>query len=62
MNWHQTEKLSILGVYAPVNPVENARFWSHIGQFLEDNPNIRWSDMMAGDMNVTEDPIDRFPA
>ncbi len=25
--WHKDEKLSILGVYAPVNPVENARFW-----------------------------------
>ncbi|PBK94268.1 hypothetical protein ARMGADRAFT_1045735 [Armillaria gallica] len=43
-------KLSILGVYAPVNPIENTRFY------------IRKPDVMAGDMNIMEDPIDRFPA
>ncbi|KAK0476583.1 hypothetical protein EDD18DRAFT_1312987 [Armillaria luteobubalina] len=60
--WHRNEKLSILGMYAPVNPVENARFWGDINEFFLNNPNTRKPDIMAGDMNVTEDPIDRFPA
>ncbi|PBK59905.1 DNase I-like protein, partial [Armillaria solidipes] len=60
--WHRNEKLSILGIYAPVNPVENARFWASINRFFEENPNIRKPDVMAGDMNITEDPIDRLPA
>ncbi|PBK83571.1 hypothetical protein ARMGADRAFT_1037745 [Armillaria gallica] len=62
--WHPDNKwnhLSILGVYAPVNPVENARFWASINQFFEENPNVRKPDVMAGDMNITEDPIDRLP-
>ncbi len=59
--WHGKEKLSILGVYAPVNPVENARFWGDINEFFLDNPTVRKPDIMAGDMNITEDPIDRFP-
>ncbi len=60
--WHQNKKLSILGVYTPVNPIENTRFWSSISQFFQENPSIRKPDVMAGDMNITEDPIDRFPA
>ncbi|KAK0475947.1 Endonuclease/exonuclease/phosphatase, partial [Armillaria luteobubalina] len=60
--WHRNEKLSILGVYAPVNPVENTRFWGDINEFFLNNPNTRKPDVMAGDMNVTEDPIDQFPA
>ncbi|KAK0241960.1 hypothetical protein EDD85DRAFT_787505 [Armillaria nabsnona] len=60
--WHKDEKLSILGVYAPVNPVENMRFWGDINEFFLSNPNVRKLDIMAGDMNITEDPIDRFPA
>ncbi|KAK0496965.1 hypothetical protein EDD18DRAFT_1309406 [Armillaria luteobubalina] len=59
--WHGTEKLSILGVYAPVNPAENARFWSEINQFFQDNPRLSKPDVMVGDMNITEDPADRFP-
>ncbi len=60
--WHRTERLSILGVYAPVNPVQNAKFWSDIKKFFEDNPDMRRPNVMAGDMNITEDPIDRLPA
>lgn len=60
--WHGMKRLSILGIYVPVNPVQNTRFWSNIKKFFEDNPNIRKPDVMAEDMNVTEDPIDRFPA
>ncbi len=59
--WHQSEVLSILGVYAPVNPVHNARFWTTIRHFFKDNPNVRKPDIMGGDMNITEDLIDRYP-
>ncbi|KAF8869202.1 Endonuclease/exonuclease/phosphatase [Mucidula mucida] len=55
--WHQSEVLSILGVYAPVNPVHNAQFWTTIRQFFEDNPNVRKPDIMGGDMNITEDTM-----
>ncbi|KAK0484273.1 Endonuclease/exonuclease/phosphatase, partial [Armillaria luteobubalina] len=61
--WHGMEKLSILGVYVPASsPPQNAQFWTDIRKFFEDNPDIRRPDVMAGDMNITEDSIDRIPA
>ncbi|KAJ3968099.1 hypothetical protein EV361DRAFT_806164, partial [Lentinula raphanica] len=62
VNWHNDEKLSILGIYAPnANMNENASFWEQIKVFFERNPRIRKPDLMLGDCNVVEEMIDRLP-
>jgi exonuclease III len=55
--------LSILGVYAPNAPGENATFWTTIKNFFIANDGIvRKPDVMGGDFNMVEDGIDRLPA
>ncbi|KAJ7141886.1 hypothetical protein C8R43DRAFT_817682, partial [Mycena crocata] len=54
--------LSILGVYAPNQPGENATFWGTIKEYFESNPDVRKPDIMGGDSNMVEDPVDRLPA
>ncbi|KAJ7581352.1 Endonuclease/exonuclease/phosphatase, partial [Mycena floridula] len=60
--WHNTERLSILGVYAPNDPIENGDFWDEIRFYFETHPNVRRPDIMGGDTNVVEDKLDRLPA
>ncbi|KAJ7026422.1 hypothetical protein C8F04DRAFT_966373, partial [Mycena alexandri] len=54
--------LSILGVYAPNVPAENAVFWKLIQTWFEIHPLVRKPDGMGGDTNVVEDALDRLPA
>ncbi|KAJ3716830.1 hypothetical protein C8R42DRAFT_587942, partial [Lentinula raphanica] len=62
VNWHNDERLSVLGIYAPnASMQENAGFWEKIKNFFERNPRIRKPDLMLGDCNVVEEPIDRLP-
>ncbi|KAJ7256842.1 hypothetical protein B0H12DRAFT_986678, partial [Mycena haematopus] len=58
---HGDEKIAILGVYAPNIPSDNADFWKKIREFFEDNPTVPKPDMMAGDMNIVEEALDRLP-
>jgi exonuclease III len=51
---------NLINVYAPNNKSENMRFWKTL--------NMEWSarnlpkpDLLLGDFNITEDPIDRSP-
>jgi len=61
-NWHGTEKLSILGTYAPNQTMkENEEFWEKIQAYFERNRQLRKPDIMLGDFNVVEDPLDRIP-
>ncbi|KAJ7077635.1 Endonuclease/exonuclease/phosphatase [Mycena belliarum] len=53
--------LTILGIYAPNAPRENADFWVTIQKFFEDRPELSRPDVMGGDFNMAEDPLDRFP-
>ncbi|KAJ7065904.1 DNase I-like protein [Mycena belliarum] len=53
--------LTILGIYAPNAPNENAAFWTKIKEYFETRPNLNKPDIMGGDFNIVEDPIDRFP-
>ncbi|KAJ7087810.1 Endonuclease/exonuclease/phosphatase, partial [Mycena epipterygia] len=53
--------LSILAVYAPNAPGENATFWKTIQKYYEDN-DVRHPDVMGGDFNMVESAIDRLPA
>ncbi|KAJ7108520.1 Endonuclease/exonuclease/phosphatase, partial [Mycena epipterygia] len=54
--------LSILAVYAPNAPGENATFWGKIQKYYEDDLNISRPDVMGGDFNMVESAIDRLPA
>jgi exonuclease III len=54
--------LSILGVYAPNRPSENAAFWKKIKQFYTERPRLPRPDVLCGDTNFVEDAIDRLPA
>ncbi|KAJ7242182.1 Endonuclease/exonuclease/phosphatase, partial [Mycena haematopus] len=58
---HRDETLVVLGVYAPNIPSDNADFWKKVREFFEDNPTVPKPDMMAGDMNVVEEALDRLP-
>ncbi|KAE9396835.1 hypothetical protein BT96DRAFT_941383 [Gymnopus androsaceus JB14] len=66
LKWHLDEKLTVLVVYAPnvtsTDGKENAKFWEEIQNFMSRPENRGWKpDVMAGDCNMVEDPIDRLP-
>ncbi|KAJ7487493.1 hypothetical protein B0H11DRAFT_2408084 [Mycena galericulata] len=54
--------LSVLGVYAPNRPYQNAAFWKQIKNWFVAHPTVRKPDILGGDTNFVEDPIDRLPA
>ncbi|KAJ7029730.1 hypothetical protein C8F04DRAFT_962517, partial [Mycena alexandri] len=56
------EPLSILGVYAPNAPSENAAFWRKIKAWYVAHPAVRRPHYLGGDTNFVEDTIDRLPA
>ncbi|KAJ7347214.1 Endonuclease/exonuclease/phosphatase, partial [Mycena albidolilacea] len=58
---HDGKPISILGVYAPNAPGENAQFWKDIQEWFSRH-SVRKPDVMGGDTNVVEDAIDRLPA
>lgn len=51
---HKSEKLIVLGVYAPNAPGDNADFWETLRELFENNPAVPRPDMMAGDTNIVE--------
>ncbi|KAJ7077382.1 hypothetical protein B0H15DRAFT_764890, partial [Mycena belliarum] len=53
---------TVLGVYAPNAPLENAAFWETIQSFFEADLRIPRPDIMGGDTNIVEEPIDRLPS
>ncbi|KAJ7328025.1 Endonuclease/exonuclease/phosphatase [Mycena albidolilacea] len=59
---HDGKPLSILGVYAPNTPSENAQFWKDIQGWFTVHSSVRKPDVLGGDKNVVEDAIDRLPA
>ncbi|KAJ7583848.1 Endonuclease/exonuclease/phosphatase, partial [Mycena floridula] len=61
-NWHGNEKLTILAVYATNDShAENAAVWIQIEEFFLANPDAPKPNMLAGDLNMVEDEIDRLP-
>ncbi|KAK0459914.1 hypothetical protein IW261DRAFT_1578140 [Armillaria novae-zelandiae] len=63
IEWHHGKTLMILGIYAPnENAATNARFWKKIQDFYNRNPQVPCPDVMGGDTNIVEDPIDQLPA
>ena len=58
IDWLETESTTLLNIYAPVNKRDQAAFWTTVesGRCLKRFPR---PNFMLGDLNVTEDPIDR---
>ncbi|EPS96358.1 hypothetical protein FOMPIDRAFT_1032406 [Fomitopsis schrenkii] len=59
---HETT-LTILGVYAPNDPDLNEFLWEDIRDFYQkpENRDIPKPDIMLGDFNLVEEPLDRMP-
>ncbi|KAG9220267.1 hypothetical protein CCMSSC00406_0006332 [Pleurotus cornucopiae] len=62
IGWGGKKTLTILAVYAPNQPGENAGFWRKINDFFANHPRTKKPDIMLGDFNMVEDAIDRNPA
>ncbi|CAK5272653.1 unnamed protein product, partial [Mycena citricolor] len=62
LHWHSDRTLTILGVYAPAESMQaNENFWDSLSErwLTEDLP---VPDLMGGDMNLVEEPLDRLPS
>ncbi|KAG1870925.1 Endonuclease/exonuclease/phosphatase [Suillus tomentosus] len=59
--WHNNDELNILNVYAPNDPTKHSDFWKQITDAWTER-DARRLDIMLGDFNLTEDPLDRAPA
>ncbi|KAI5986638.1 Endonuclease/exonuclease/phosphatase [Pisolithus albus] len=59
MPWYQQEKLNILNVYAPNDPLNNQKLWEEIHDKITCLPQ---PDVLLGDFNIVEDAVDRLPA
>jgi exonuclease III len=58
--WHANELLTILAVYAPNKNNENKNFWENLNSLWEgDNITLPYPNILLGDFNMVEDPIDR---
>ena len=60
-NWHETEELLLINVYAPNGKQEQIKFWEDLDTSRRAK-GLRRPDFLLGDFNVTEDAIDRAPA
>ena len=59
----QGAQLTILGVYAPNDPIQNEYLWEDIYEFYNNplNRRVPRPDIMLGDFNIIEQAIDRMP-
>ncbi|KAG1846560.1 hypothetical protein DFJ58DRAFT_717310 [Suillus subalutaceus] len=53
-------ELAVLNIYTPNNPAEHHNFWTTIKD-SETSRNNQQIDLLLGDFNLTEDPLDRAP-
>ncbi|KAI0697712.1 Endonuclease/exonuclease/phosphatase [Cerioporus squamosus] len=60
VHWTKGRWLRLLTVYAPNEPAANAEFWKGLKVDLEGQRGPK-PDIVLGDFNVVEAPIDRFP-
>ena len=59
-NWPENKKISILAVYPPNTPNENANFWKNLLTTIENEPTMQ-PDIIIGEFNTVEDAADRLP-
>ena len=57
--WNPQIRINILNVYAPNDPTSNAALWESIHDGII---NLPQPDVILGDFNFVEDPLDRLPA
>lgn len=60
LNWHLNKNIRIANIYAPNNMTEHPPFWENV-QHKWTSQHRLLPDLMMGDFNLTEDPIDRAP-
>ncbi|KIJ43326.1 hypothetical protein M422DRAFT_253526 [Sphaerobolus stellatus SS14] len=56
----ENDNITILGIYAPNPPTENAAFWEDLKKHWQ-RKRLTHPDIMLGDFNVVEDSADRHP-
>ena len=61
LRWHAGKMIRILNVYAPNAAGENTQFWTDVKGAIT-RAHLTKPDVMLGDFNITEEPIDRLPA
>lgn len=61
LRWTAARTITLLNVYAPNTPTDNAAFWTKLQEWYE-RPGTKAPDVMMGDFNMVEDAIDRLPA
>ena len=61
ITWHSTQKISIINIYAPNAAVEHPPFWAEVYRAWA-TKTLPLPDLLLGDFNLTEDPLDRAPA
>lgn len=61
ISWHITLTTTILTIYTPNTPNENKTFWKTIIDKWS-NSQLPFPDIMLGDFNFVEDPIDHMPS
>lgn len=59
--WHADLTITILAVYAPNRTGENKDFWTLLQNKLQAQ-NFPLPDIMLGDFNLVENPLDRLPS
>ena len=59
--WQKASKITVLSIYAPNDRHKNAAFWTEL-QTKWNNERLNIPDIVMGDMNLTEEAIDRLPA
>jgi exonuclease III len=59
---HHGLAITILCVYAPNDPSENAQFWTKITAHYKNHPSEPKPSVIMGDFNAVEEAIDRLPA
>ena len=57
--WNPQNRINILNIYAPNDPTSNAALWESIHEGII---NLPQPDVILGDFNFVEDPLDRLPA
>ena len=61
IDWLESESTTLLNIYAPVNRGDQSPFWKTVETNRRTN-GFPIPDFMLGDLNVTEEPLDRAPA
>ncbi len=61
LNRANARRLRILNVYAPNDPTDNANFWTSLKSEMTRGGTEK-PELMLGDFNMVENPMDRLPA